>query len=123
MCLPRDRRLRACRSLCRSARVAIKTRGFEAMCRSTGPCALQSSDSADACSFAAGVSGLKSARRVTVGARPGVTTYPMCNTQNMLALRSQAADSKRPLFIATHAEISSRSVASAKLEQCGFGRR
>eukprot|EP00965_Chrysotila_dentata_P168013 5548160-Pleurochrysis_carterae.AAC.1 len=37
--------------------------------------------------------------------------------------RSQAADSRCPLFTAKHAEISSKSAASAKLEHCGFGHR
>eukprot|EP00965_Chrysotila_dentata_P005213 171097-Pleurochrysis_carterae.AAC.1 len=56
--------------------------------------------------------------------RPGVQTNPTCITQNMPALaRSQAADSRCPLFTAKHAEISSKSAASAKLEQCGFGHR
>eukprot|EP00965_Chrysotila_dentata_P030998 1032280-Pleurochrysis_carterae.AAC.1 len=56
--------------------------------------------------------------------RPGVVTYPTCMTQNTLALaRSQAADSRCPLLIAKQAEISRRSAASAKFEQCGFDHR
>eukprot|EP00965_Chrysotila_dentata_P133563 4417273-Pleurochrysis_carterae.AAC.1 len=67
MCLPWERRPRACRSLCRIDRVAIKTREFEAMRRSTGFFALQSSDSADAGSLGAVGSGTCSTRRATVG--------------------------------------------------------
>eukprot|EP00965_Chrysotila_dentata_P037281 1240593-Pleurochrysis_carterae.AAC.1 len=67
MCLPWERRPRACRSLCRIDRVAIKTRGFEAMRRSTGFFALQSSDSAGAGSLGADGFGTYSTRRATVG--------------------------------------------------------
>eukprot|EP00965_Chrysotila_dentata_P200431 6179972-Pleurochrysis_carterae.AAC.2 len=66
MCLPLVRRPRACRSLCLPARVAISTRGFEAIHRSTCWFVLRSSALIGADSLAVVAAGRVSGRLSTI---------------------------------------------------------